>query len=45
MRFIVLTKRPRWIKESKGAPRHNYSWFVWDNEKISENPEILYFKE
>ncbi|MCG7348887.1 class I SAM-dependent methyltransferase [Sphingomonas sp. ACRSK] len=27
---IVVTKRPRWIEGSKGSPRHNYSWFVWD---------------
>lgn len=27
---IVLTKRPRWIEGSTGAPRHNYAWFVWD---------------
>lgn len=27
---IVVTKRPRWVEGSKGSPRHNYSWFVWD---------------
>ena len=27
---VVVTKRPRWIEGSKGSPRHNYSWFVWD---------------
>ena len=27
---IVLTKRPRWIEGSKGSPRHNYAWYVWD---------------
>jgi hypothetical protein len=27
---IVVTKRPRWIEGSKGSPRHNFSWFVWD---------------
>ena len=27
---IILTKRPRWIAGSTGAPRHNYAWFVWD---------------
>lgn len=27
---VVLTKRPRWIPDSTGAPRHNYSWFIWD---------------
>lgn len=27
---IILTRRPRWIEGSKGAPRHNYAWFIWD---------------
>ena len=27
---IVLTTRPRWIPGSKGAPRHNYAWYVWN---------------
>lgn len=27
---IVCTERPRWIEGSKGSPRHNYSWFVFD---------------
>lgn len=29
-RKIVLTKRPRWIEGSTGAPRHNFAWFIWD---------------
>lgn len=29
-RKVVLTWRPRWIAGSKGSPRHNYSWFIWD---------------
>lgn len=29
-RKIVLTTRPKWIEGSKGSPRHNYSWFIWD---------------
>jgi len=29
-REVVLLWRPRWIAGSKGAPRHNYSWFIWD---------------
>jgi hypothetical protein len=27
---IICTKRPRWIEGSKGSPRHNYSWYLWD---------------
>ena len=27
---IVVTKRPRWFAGSKGSPRHNYAWFIWD---------------
>lgn len=27
---IVLTKRPRWIENSKGSPRHSYAFYVWD---------------
>lgn len=26
---VVLTKRPRWIADSTGSPRHNFGWFVW----------------
>lgn len=27
---LVLTKRPRWVAGSSGAPRHNFAWYVWD---------------
>lgn len=27
---VIVTKRPRWVEGSKGSPRHNYAWFVWD---------------
>jgi hypothetical protein len=27
---MTLTKRPKWIEDSTGSPRHNYAWFVWD---------------
>lgn len=27
---VCVTKRPRWIEGSKGSPRHNYAWYVWD---------------
>lgn len=26
---IKLTFRPRWIKDSKGSPIHNYVWQIW----------------
>jgi predicted RNA methylase len=29
-REVGLLWRPRWIAGSTGAPRHNYSWFIWD---------------
>lgn len=25
----VLTRRPKWFAHEKAAPRHNFSWFVW----------------
>lgn len=31
-RHIVITKRPRWIPGSTGAPRHSYGWYIWDWE-------------
>lgn len=30
-RQVVLTSRPRWIPGSRGAPRHNYSWYIWSH--------------
>ena len=27
---LILTKRPRWIEDTKTSPRHNYAWYVWD---------------
>lgn len=39
---IVVTKRPRWIAESKGSPRHNYAWFVWDWRQIAGSGGIAY---
>lgn len=38
---IVLTRRPRWIEGTKGSPRHNYAWFVWDFAQIGP-PTIIY---
>jgi len=40
---VILTSRPRWIEGSKGSPRHNYSWYIWDWEKWPQKkPIILY---
>ena len=33
---VVLTSRPRWIAESKGSPRHNYSWFCWSAHHVGQ---------
>lgn len=27
---IVLTKRIKWFKDSKGSPSFNHAWFIWD---------------
>ena len=41
-RKICVTKRPRWIEGSKGSPRHNYAWYVWDWTHIDDYPTINY---
>ena len=35
---IILRHRPRWIEGSKGAPRHNYAWYVWSWNKALTAP-------
>ena len=40
---IILTKRPRWIENTTGSPRHNYSWYVWSWQNgITQPPTISY---
>lgn len=39
---IVLTSRPRWVEDSKGAPRHNYAWYVWTRFRESKYPVLTY---
>lgn len=39
---VVVTRRPRWIADSKGSPRHNYSWFVWDWRHKAGNGGVAY---
>jgi len=40
---IVLTRRPKWIEGSTGAPRHNYAWYIWDWQ-WNGLPNIVYDK-
>ena len=40
-KLIVLNKRPRWIKGSKGSPRHNYAIYVWDNAFKDKDAEVV----
>ena len=41
VRKVVLTKRPRWIPDSTGAPRHNYAWFCWNWLSNPEDPPTI----
>jgi len=38
---IVLTRRPRWIADTDGSPRHNYAWYVWCHGWYAP-PELRY---
>lgn len=40
---IVLTTRPRWIEGTTGAPRHNFSIFLWDWQKSATVPPVLLY--
>ena len=40
---IVLLRRPRWIDDSTGSPRHNYAWYIWD-WSWGKEPTIIYDK-
>lgn len=40
---IVLTTRPLWFSDIKAAPRHNYSWYIWDEQNpVGENKNLRY---
>jgi hypothetical protein len=42
---VVLTWRPRWIKDSKGSPRHQYAWYIWEPAMTviaANGPQIYY---
>jgi hypothetical protein len=38
---IVLLKRPRWIDDTTGSPRHNYAWYIWD-WSWNKEPMLIY---
>ncbi len=38
---LVLTKRIRWIEDSKGSPSFNHAWFIWDWDCASD-PVLAY---
>jgi hypothetical protein len=40
-RKLVLTSRPVWIPDSTGAPRHNYSWYVFSHKH--QEPATLHY--
>ncbi|MEQ8308088.1 MAG: hypothetical protein RIA09_16255 [Hoeflea sp.] len=41
----IATSRPRWIAGTKGSPRHNYSWFLWNWKPSNHPPRIYYFNK
>jgi len=47
---LVLTSRPRWDdwwngKPPKHGPRHNYSWFVWDDGyEMGNIPKMMWHR-
>jgi len=44
-RKIVIAQRPKWMKVTKdsSSPRHNYSWFVFTNRRMSGGPKISHY--
>lgn len=38
---LVLTKRIKWIEDSKGSPSFNHAWFIWDWRNLRD-PVIAY---
>lgn len=40
---VTLRFRPRWIADSKGAPRFSYAWYCWDlDPTCPDHPLSLY---
>lgn len=40
---LNMSKRPRWIEGTTGAPRFNYSWYWWDHLKEAREPPIVLY--
>jgi hypothetical protein len=40
---IVLTKRPMWIRGTKGSPRHNYAWYIFGPPCSEVIPIVTYY--
>ena len=38
---VVATTRPRWIANSTGSPRHNYSWFFWNHNNPRDGEPVI----
>lgn len=38
---IVLTTRPKWFYDTKGAPRFSYAWYIWTRNHQGK-PTILW---
>jgi hypothetical protein len=38
----VLLWRPRWVADSTGSPRHNYSWYTWGPNWDNNPPRLTY---
>jgi hypothetical protein len=39
---LEMTKRPRWIEDSTGSPRHNYAWWVFDWKTVEQDARIRF---
>jgi hypothetical protein len=39
---LEMTKRPRWIEDSTGSPRHCFSWYLWDWKTVGQPPRIWF---
>lgn len=39
---LEMTKRPRWIENSTGSPRHNYAYWIWDWKTVGQDARIRF---
>jgi hypothetical protein len=42
-RVIYLTRRPRWVVETKASPRHWFAWCAWDFQRDPTQPPTVSF--